>query len=105
MNTEGLIHVGSRKSFDTQEIIMLEAYENYTKVHLVSGQVFVSSTTLKIIENRLKNNFNFIRTHRGYIVNINYITEVGHSYVLLGNKYLVNISRRRKNHFYSTLNI
>ncbi|MCU0326528.1 MAG: LytTR family transcriptional regulator [Spirosomaceae bacterium] len=96
MKTEELLHVGSRKRFDTQEIIMLEAYENYTKVHLVSGQVFISSTTLKKIEARLKDNPNFFRTHKTYLVNLRYVTAMKEKSVEIEHCRNVTLSRRRK---------
>lgn len=97
METEELLHVGSRKRFDTQEIIMLEAYENYTKVHLVSGQIFISSTTLKKIEARLKDNPQFFRTHKTYMVNLKYVTAMNETFVEIEHNRNVTLSRRRKN--------
>ncbi|MFN3850485.1 MAG: LytR/AlgR family response regulator transcription factor [Spirosomataceae bacterium] len=96
MKTTELLHVGSRKRFDTQEIIMLEAYENYTKVHLVSGQIFISSTTLKKIEARLKDNPNFFRTHKTFMVNLKYVTAMKESSVEIEHNRNVTLSRRRK---------
>jgi DNA-binding LytR/AlgR family response regulator len=101
MKNEELLHVGSRKSFDTQEIVMLEAQENYTKIHLVSGKIFMSSTTLGKIELRLKGNPYFFRTHRTFLVNLNYVTAYKEKSIEVENYRNVTLSRRRKERFQS----
>lgn len=96
MENQNLLHVGSRKLFDTNDIVLLEANENYTKVHLITGQTFISSTTLGKIAARLKDNPLFFRTHRTYIVNLSHITQLKENFVQLDNCRNIFLSRRRK---------
>ncbi len=51
------------------DIIHLEAYENYTTIHLLGGKKYVSSKSIKAFEDRLDPNM-FFRLHKSHIINI-----------------------------------
>lgn len=94
---EPTLHVGSRKHFNTKEILLLEANENYTKIHLASGKIFISSTTLGKIEKRLANNPHFFRTHKTFMVNLNHVTNINQSDLQITNGLNISLSRRKRN--------
>ena len=56
-----------------QDIIYCESRSNYTDIHLVSDNKKISYTkTLKTVENLLSGD-NFLRCHKSFIVNVDYI--------------------------------
>jgi DNA-binding LytR/AlgR family response regulator len=56
------------------QIIFVEAYEDYSYVH-TSSQKFLTSYRLKILEDRLRLH-RFFRVHRKYLVNLDMVTEI-----------------------------
>ncbi|MFW5836357.1 MAG: LytR/AlgR family response regulator transcription factor [Desulfovibrionaceae bacterium] len=56
------------------QIIFVEAYEDYCYVH-TANQKILASYRLKILEDRLKP-FRFFRVHRKYLVNLDMVTEI-----------------------------
>lgn len=56
------------------QIIFVEAYEDYSYVH-TSNQKFLTSYRLKNLEDRLKPH-RFFRVHRKYLVNLDMVTEI-----------------------------
>lgn len=97
--SEGLLFV------DTNEIVYLEADGAYTEVWLKNGSKIVVSKKLKFFEDVLENKANFFRSHRSYIVNINFIKRYSKSdnSLLLDNGKSVVISRDRKLEFENQL--
>ncbi len=72
METDILINIGGRKKISPETILMLKADINYTYVHLACGNILLTSTTIGIIEKRLKD-FNFFRPNRSTIINLEYL--------------------------------
>ncbi len=70
---ENHILIGGYRKILPSNILMLKADTNYTITYLVDGTHFLSATTLGILEERLKD-FNFFRTHRSTLINLNYIS-------------------------------
>lgn len=97
--SEGLLFV------DTNDIVYLEADGAYTEVWLKNGSKIVVSKKLKFFEDVLENKANFFRSHRSYIVNINFIKRYSKSdnSLLLDNGKSVVISRDRKLEFENQL--
>ncbi len=56
------------------DIIRAEANDNYTNFHLTNGKTFLVSKTLKHFDDLLCE-FDFIRTHKSHLVNLQYITK------------------------------
>ena len=90
-----IIHIGSRKRVDSDEIIYFKSDSNYTTVFLTNGNIIYSSTTLGLIEKRLTSLMNFVRINRGLLINRNEIITREGSRILLRNDHLLNISRRK----------
>jgi len=78
-------------------ITHLEADINYTVFHLLGGKKTVSSYTLKHFEELLRlQNSNFMRIHRGYMVNLSHIISKTESDVTLIGDVVIPVSRRRR---------
>lgn len=98
----GLISIranGCLRSLKTSELILLNSDLNYTEIHLVSGQKFVSSRTLLLFEGALKACRLFIRVNRSQLINISHIKDVffseKHKKIILSNGSIVEVSRRK----------
>ncbi len=82
------------------EIILLEAEENYTHLHLQNGKKITIARTLKTFEKAL-GCYQFHRIHRAFLINgkhlKSYNLTIGE--VLMTNNYKIFASRRRKLNF------
>lgn len=59
----------------SEDIIHLEAYDNYTTVFLINNKKIVSSKNIKLFEDKLSERV-FFRTHRSHIINFaHHLTE------------------------------
>jgi two-component system LytT family response regulator len=100
---ENQILIGSGRSSYPQEIILLQADVNYTNVLFSNGRKLTVATTLKILEKRLAECSTFFRTHKSYLINLNYIKNyhsIGEeTFVEMKNDYRAVVSRRRKTAF------
>ncbi len=59
---------------NVNDIIRAEANDNYTNFYLTNGKTFLVSKTLKHFDDLLTD-FDFIRTHKSHLVNLQYITK------------------------------
>ena len=78
------------------EILYCEGVSNYTRFHMEDGKQYLTSKTLGEYEDLLEP-YNFIRSHKSYIVNknaIGYIDSDG--FIVLKNGARIEISKRRK---------
>ena len=84
-------------SISTQNIVMLEAFTNYTLIHLQDGTQRLYARTLSHFHKLLIND-HFIRVHQSYLVNSMFILNYDEkgSRLFLENNIEVNISRRKK---------
>ncbi len=92
---EGLLFV------DVLEIIYLEADGSYTNVWLKDGSKILVSKKIKFFEETLEGRPNFFRSHRSFMVNINFIKKYNRAEnaLLLDNGKTITISRDKKNEF------
>lgn len=63
---------------ELNDIELIEAYENYVKVH-VKDRFHLVRESMKSMEAKLINK-HFIRIHKSYIVNMNHASELSHKY-------------------------
>ena len=61
------------KVIPIKTIEFIQAASNYSIIHLTEGKNIMVSKTLKSITESL--NTDFIRTHKSYVVNLNYVSE------------------------------
>jgi DNA-binding LytR/AlgR family response regulator len=96
MKNEYLVHLGGRMKINPDAILLLKADLNYTHVYLEDGSTVLSSTTLGILAQRLKN-FSFFRPNRSVLVNLDYMVdfEAGSAQIKMENNEVFKISRRR----------
>jgi two-component system, LytTR family, response regulator len=70
-------HHGEIRIIAAEEILYIEAWDDYVKVHTPHG-VFVKKKTLNYYEKNLSDK-EFVRCHRSFLVNIRQITGIEHS--------------------------
>jgi DNA-binding LytR/AlgR family response regulator len=87
----------SKKIIPLHEIIMLQGDINYSLFYLQIGRKVLIPRTLKIFEEILEN-YNFLRTHRGFIINCDHLLRIDqqHEEAFLTNNLQASISRRRR---------
>lgn len=90
------ISIGARQEAQPNEILLFEADINYTLVHFANGRKLMVATTLKQMEGRFKQN-NFLRIHKGFLVNMSYVDHICEyeNKLYLKNNQEVIVSRRR----------
>jgi DNA-binding LytR/AlgR family response regulator len=87
----------TRKIIPLQDIIMLQGEVNYTLLHLLNGRKVLITRTLKLFETVLEN-YDFLRTHRGFIINCEHLQSIDNQGLLMSmsNNLQASVSRRRK---------
>ncbi|MCU0326548.1 MAG: LytTR family transcriptional regulator [Spirosomaceae bacterium] len=93
------IHIGGRKAVCPDEVVLLIANENYTQVVCTDGTKLLVATTLKELERRFCRNPYFVRTHKSFVVNLQYISNyqsLEDNFIEMVNDTKVTVSRRRK---------
>ena len=78
-------------------IVLIKGDANYSTIYMDGGRVKVVSHTIKFYENHLEN-YGFLRIHRGYIINPNYVKEYSsdEESILMANGIKAVVSRRKK---------
>ena len=89
------------------EIIYLEANNNYTYFHLAGNQKYIVSRTLKDFEEMLPDD-TFLRIHNSYVINKNfaerYIRGEG-GQVVLSNGTVLDVAKRKKADFLKAIGL
>ena len=97
-NTSLLIinHKTSAKVF-VNNVILIKGDANYSTIYMDGGQEKVVSHTIKFYEKHLVN-YGFLRVHRGYIINPNYVKEYNpdEESIMMTNGIKAVVSRRKK---------
>jgi len=90
-----------------EDILHLEASDNYTMIYLANGKRHLSSKNIKIYEENLDNSV-FYRIHKSHIINVKYhLKEFSRSegnVAILSSGKLVPISRRKLTDFLTFIN-
>ena len=86
-------------SVDLNQLVLLEALENYTMFHLSDGTRLISSLTLKRHQENLLNK-SFYRVNRSMLINAQFINSIvlkkDTHYICLQNGKEIRVSRRRR---------
>lgn len=92
-----MINQKLKLAVDINQIIMLKGSINYTCFYLQNGKQKVSARPLKFYESQLANH-GFIRVHRAYLINPDFIMahQESTSQLLLFEGHAADISRRRR---------
>ena len=92
---------------NTDEIVRIEANNNYSHFFFVNRAKVIVSKTLKDFEDQLTAH-NFYRVHQSHLINLKYVEAVTSNdgdYVLLQYGHKVEISRRKKAEFLHRLKV
>lgn len=79
-----------------EEIVYLEAYDNYSYLHTPETKYIISSN-LKAIETKLTDH-QFVRVHRSYLVNLKYVDGIEDESILM-NKVRIPIGKTYRDDF------
>ena len=87
----------------TNDILYIEAMENYTKIFRESGGYILSRTNMKTLQEILPEE-SFLRIHRSYIVPIDRVEMFSKKKIkLAGQETLLPVGRQFANHIYDLL--
>ena len=85
------------------DILYIEAMENYTKIFRESGGYILSRTSMKTLQEMLPEE-SFLRIHRSYIVPIERVEIFSKRRIkLAGQEVFLPVGRQFANHIYDTL--
>ena len=84
-------------SVDADEVIYIEAAKKHTKVK-TTGNEYIANKAISIYQTEIANP-HFFRTHRGYIVNMRYISTVEKNTITLTNGEIVLVSSKCRDEF------
>lgn len=79
---------------ECDDIRFIEGQSEYLKVHLVSGESFLTHMTFRQISESLPDNF--IQIHRSYIVNMKHVTSAERTLVILDDNTRLPVSESKK---------
>ena len=99
------IRLTGKKKINPAEVLFMRADVNYTEFFLQGGETLIVPKTLKALEKQFIP-FDFFRTHKSFMVNLNYVTGYQiHEGLLvkMEDHHHVNLSRRRKVDFLKSL--
>lgn len=85
------------KLINHNQIIFVEADDNYSKIYLDDHTEFRVSKTLGVVEDEINNEM-FFRCHRTYLVNVFFIKEISKGdemYITLKNGNKIPLAKRR----------
>ncbi|MBK9256162.1 MAG: LytTR family transcriptional regulator DNA-binding domain-containing protein [Saprospiraceae bacterium] len=68
---------GNQRKVQVADILMIKSESNYSIIHTVSGDKYLTSKTLKYWQTTIKNDF-IIRVHASYLINKNTIRFITH---------------------------
>ena len=89
------VKITVKKSIEPQDVMYLEASENYTIIHYTTNKQETVPITLKRFEEKL-NQSTFYRVHKSFLVNINYVAaKVSRFELEMMDNRAVSISRRK----------
>lgn len=88
---------GKPKLIDIRDIVMLKGESNYTLFLLNDGQELLTTRTLRTFVASLSEVF--VRIHKSYVVNLNYLTDLQSEPMTLTNGQVVKVARRRRTAF------
>lgn len=84
----------------TNEILFIQADDNYSKI-ITSSKSYLVSLTLKKVSEKISQS-NFVRIHRSFIINIDFIDKIKDTYVFIDNNKLP-IGRSYSENFFSRI--
>ncbi|MDG4945250.1 LytTR family DNA-binding domain-containing protein [Weeksellaceae bacterium KMM 9713] len=89
---------GGYRYLEVDNIIYCQSQSNYTNIFLLNGKSLLISKTLKTINELLKP-FYFIRVHKSYLINPNFLVQYSRSdggYVVMKNQTQIPVSKDKR---------
>ena len=84
-----------------EQIIRCEGWQKYTKIHLVNGEVILSSYNIGVFREMLEA-YDFFCTHKSHLINQNHISRyLTEGSIILSDGSAVPVARRKKEEFMS----
>ena len=103
-----VVHTKTKTEYiSLNEIIYLQGDGNYTNIHLANNKIYVAKTLKEYEEMLCNSDSPFMRVHKTYIVNTNFILNVNrgeNNTIVLKNNSNLEISRRKKQELIEKLN-
>ena len=98
-NSKIIVPTSKGISFIPQEEVMhLEGYKGYTKIHLINSDTITSSYNLGKFEKMLNNSF--FKPHKSHIINIENVRHLeNEGYIILDNSSRIPIAKAKKKAF------
>lgn len=94
------IAISTRQSLLPEEVMMIVSESNYSKIYFSNRQSLVVAKTLKELSVAFEKHLSFVRTHKSFIVNKQFVKEVNwqksQAFLVLTNNYRVAIARRHR---------
>lgn len=84
---------------DVDEVIYIEAAKKHTKIK-TTGNEYIANKAISVYQTEIANP-HFFRTHRGYIVNMRYISTVEKNTITLTNGEIILLSAKCRDEFTS----
>lgn len=79
-----------------KELEFVEVINKTVFFHMADGVVYEVTAALADFEEKLLERTEFLKTHRSYLVNLNYIQEAGINYIVTKNGKNIPVSRQRR---------
>jgi two-component system LytT family response regulator len=100
--------MNSIKIVDLDKLMLIEALSNYTSFHIADQNTITSSRNLKVYADILTEHPDFIRVHRSYLVNRNFVREIkraqkGKTMLALDNGRELEVAVQRKDLIFEKL--
>ncbi len=89
-------------SLDLEEILYVEAFGDYIKIH-TQNKAYVVYSTLKAVESKLPNEL-FQRVHRSYVINLKKVSNIDHGNLQVNDK-IIPISNSYREALMGRLNM
>ncbi len=97
-----IAHTRGLTFIEIDSIIALEADSNYTKIYVTEGETVLASKTLGYFDELLAERPSFFRTHKQFIINLNFIKEYlsgDYHEIRLKNGLIAKLARTRREAF------
>jgi DNA-binding LytR/AlgR family response regulator len=91
------------KKISLEQVLYIEAYDNYSFLHLAEGGKTIVSSNLKVLEGKLSER-GFVRIHRSYLINLHAIEGIEEDVVLIKNAHLP-VGKTYREDFMKRLNL
>lgn len=100
-----LSELGGNTILELNEIIAFEAKGSYCLIHLKNRESILASRNLKYFNEQVINSSIFFRTHKAWLLNLNYVEylDTSNNQVLMSKNIIAKLAKAKKNLFLKKL--